>query len=47
MKTFVRHAAMLIALAAVCQATFAVAEDFRWISSGTGTAATQQQEDPA
>jgi hypothetical protein len=34
MRTFVRHAVALAALAAMCQAGLALAEDFQWVSGG-------------
>ena len=35
MKTFVRCAVLLLAVAAMCQAGLALAEDFHWVSSGS------------
>ncbi|MEN6406331.1 MAG: DUF6666 family protein [Thermoguttaceae bacterium] len=39
MKTFLRNAAMLVAFAAACQASLALAEDFQWVSGGNSVAA--------
>jgi hypothetical protein len=38
MRTFVRHAVVLLALAAMCQARIARAEDLHWISEGNPSA---------
>lgn len=39
MKSFVRHAAALVALAVVCQSSFVLADDYYWTDSGNRTAA--------
>ena len=39
MKSFVRHAAALVALAVVCQSSFVLADDYYWADSGNRTAA--------
>lgn len=38
MKSFVRHAAALVALAVVCQSGFVLADDYYWVDGGNRTA---------
>ena len=38
MKTLVRHAAALVALAVLCQAGFALADDYYWVDGGNRAA---------